>query len=855
MLPTAPLRARTHRWIRFAALAALLCLTQAVAAAQTLKLGIQLEPPLLDPTVSAAAPISEVVYGNVFEGLVRLDSHGEARPALAKSWEISQDGLTYRFHLRDGVRFHDGSAFTAETARFSLDRVRDEKSVNAQRSLLAAVSRITAPAPDELLITLKRRSGGLLQALGDGALVMVSPTSIAGNAQKPVGTGPFRFSAWRRGESITLQRNPDYWGQAPRIERLTFRFIADPNAAYSALMAGDIELFPNFPAPENIAQFKADKRFVVEVGSSEGEAILALNNRKAPLNNLLVRRAISHALDRREIIDGAMYGYGEPIGSHFPPRNSAYLDLTGRYPHDVGKARGLLAEAGFPDGITISLKLPPTPYARRSGEIIAAQLAQAGIRARIENIEWSQWMDQVYTRHDFDATIVVHSEPLDYPIYGRDDYYFGYDTHKIKALLASLDESVDPLARRALLQKIQRTIADDAVNGFLFQHPRLTVRSASLVGLPEPGVVNASEVGSASFTSAAGASSSASALASQALFALATALAALLLWALLRALRRVGLPWLGRRALSLFASLLVASLVVFLLLQWAPGDPVRLMMGLNADPLAVANMRSELGLDAPAALRYLHWLLSLAHGDLGISVSYRVPVATLLAERLAVSVPLAALALALAVLLAFPLGVLGAHWRQRWPGRLLDALTQLGIAVPNFWVGVLLSLVFAVTLGWLPAGGFPGWEHGGAALASLILPALALALPQAAVLASVLRAALIAQLGEDYIRTARAKGLSAFACLWRHALPNALIPVLTLLGMQFSFLLAGTIIIENVFFLPGLGRLIFQAVTQHDLILLQNLVMLLIFAIVLVSFVVELFTHALDPRVQARAGS
>lgn len=855
---------RSHqpvRWlILLAALAALIGLPHpAMAAREALNLGIQLEPPVLDPTANAAAPISEVVFGNVFEGLVRLDASGEARPALALSWQISADGLSYRFQLRPGVRFHDGSPFNAETARFSLDRARDERSVNAQRSLLAAVDHLSAESDLSLVVTLKRRSGGLLQALGDGALVMVSPASAARNAQKPVGTGPFRFEDWKRGESIELRRNPAYWGKPARIERLVFHFIADPNAAYSALMAGDIDLFPNFPAPENLAQFKADKRFVVAVGSSEGEAILALNNRKAPLDNLKVRRAISHALDKRAIIDGAMYGYGEPIGSHFPPRNSAYLDLTGRYPHDIGQARRLLAEAGFPQGIAISLKLPPTPYARRSGEIIAAQLAQAGIRARIENIEWAQWMDQVYTRHDFDATVIVHSEPLDYPIYGRDDYYFGYDNHKLKPLLAGLDESTDPSSRRRLLQQIQQTIADDAVNGFLFQHPRLTVSRADLVGLPEPGVVNASEVGSAHLTGAAGLganSSPTTATARRFALVAGAALIFALLIVLTRALRHVGLRWLGGRIVSLAATLLFASLVVFVLLQWAPGDPVRFMMGLNADPQAVANMRTQLGLDGPASLRYLNWLTSLAHGDLGISYSYKVPVVQLVIERLAVSLPLALYALALAVLLAFPLGVLAAHHRHRWPDILLGSITQLGIALPNFWFGILLSLLFAVTLGWVPAGGFPGWDAGvGAALISLSLPALALAVPQASILANVLRAALIEELDKDYIRTARAKGVSAFGCLWHHARPNALIPVLTLLGMQFSFLLAGAIIIENVFFLPGLGRLVFQAVTQHDLILLQNLVMLLVFAIVLVSFLIELLSHALDPRLQARAES
>ncbi len=213
-----------------------------------------------------------------------------------------------------------------------------------------------------------------------------------------------------------------------------------------------------------------------------------------PLSNVLVRRAISYALDRRGIIDGAMYGYGTPIGSHFPPANPAYLDLTGVYPHDIAKARELLAQAGYPRGLSLTLKLPPPSYARRSGEIVASQLAQAGIQVKIENLEWAQWLDQVYARHDFDMSIVGHAEPLDYDIYARDDYYFGYSNGEFKQLIAALDDSVDPAARRQLLQQIQRKLAADAVNGFLFQYPRLDIWNAHVHGIDFDNVLGVVDV-------------------------------------------------------------------------------------------------------------------------------------------------------------------------------------------------------------------------------------------------------------------------------------------------------------------------------------------------------------------------
>jgi peptide/nickel transport system permease protein len=305
------------------------------------------------------------------------------------------------------------------------------------------------------------------------------------------------------------------------------------------------------------------------------------------------------------------------------------------------------------------------------------------------------------------------------------------------------------------------------------------------------------------------------------------------------------------RLASLAASLLMASLVVFLVLAVVPGDPAAYMLGMNASPETVAALRTELGLDAGLVERYLDWAGGLLVGDFGTSYTYRTPVAGMLADRLAVSLPLALFALALSTLIAFPVGICAASRRGSAADAGVMGATQLGVAVPNFWFAMLLVLVFAVNLRWFSAGGFPGWGAGlWAGLKALTLPAIALALPQASILARVMRSSLIDTLGEDFVRTARAKGLTRGQALRRHALRNALIPVLTIIGLQFSFLLAGAIIIENVFFLPGLGRLVFQAISQRDLIVVQSVVMLLVFAVVLVTFLVDLAYAAVDPRLR-----
>lgn len=305
------------------------------------------------------------------------------------------------------------------------------------------------------------------------------------------------------------------------------------------------------------------------------------------------------------------------------------------------------------------------------------------------------------------------------------------------------------------------------------------------------------------------------------------------------------------RLVSLLASLILASLVVFAAVEIVPGDPARFMLGINAQPDTVAALRAELGLDRSLFERYFSWVGGLFTGDLGVSYTYRSPVSEIVAERMQVSLPLAVYALVLTVVIAFPVGMIAAGSRGGAVDTLFTGATQLGIAVPNFWFALLLILLFSVNLGWFSAGGFPGWEAGLlAGLQALTLPAIALALPQASILARVLRSSLIDTLSDDYIRTARAKGLSAGQALRRHALRNAMIPVFTIIGLQFSFLIAGAVIIENVFFLPGLGRLVLQAITQRDLIVVESVVMLLVLAVILVNFVIELAYAWIDPRLR-----
>ena len=467
---------------KFIGAAAIALLPMGALAQTSITIGMQLEPPNLDPTGGAAAAIDEVVYANVFEGLTRYQADGSIAPALAKSWEISEDGTEYTFMLNEGVTFHDGTTMDAEDVKFSLDRARAEDSTNAQKTLFAGIEAVDVIDPLTVKVTLSAPNGSFITNMAWGDAVIVATESIDEAATNPVGTGPFKLDRWVQGDRIELVANPDYWGEKPALESATFKFISEPTAAFAAVMGGEVDAFPTFPAPENLIQFEADPRFNVVVGSTEGETILSTNNKSPKLMDVRVRKAIAHAINRQDIIDGAMFGFGTPIGTHFPPHHPDYVDLTGNSAYDPELSKQLLAEAGV-ENLTLTLKLPPPSYARRGGEIIAAQLREVGIETEISNLEWAQWLEQVFRGKDFDLTIVSHTEPADINIYARPEYYFQYDNGAFQALMDELSVTANPEKRSALLRTAQETIANDYVNGYLFQLARTGVAKVGIEGL------------------------------------------------------------------------------------------------------------------------------------------------------------------------------------------------------------------------------------------------------------------------------------------------------------------------------------------------------------------------------------
>lgn len=463
--------------------AAMLASINGAFAKDSLIVGEVLEPPGLDPTANAAAAIRQVTYANLFEGLVRIVEDGTLEPLLAESWTVSDDRLTYTFKLRDGVQFHDGTAFDCSVVKFSYERAVAPDSTNAQKGLFEPIENTQCLDPLTAVITLKRPSSNFLFNMAWGDAVMIAPNSAAKNRTNPIGTGPFRFKRWVQGDRVELERNPDYWGEPAKLSAVTFRFVSDPSAAAAAIMAGDIDVFPMFQAPELISRFQSDDRLEVQIGDTAGKVILALNNKRPPFDNLKVRQALAHAIDKKLLIEGVYSGFGTPIGSHYAPVDPAYIDLSETYPYDPEKAKQLLKEAGIEPGTQITIILPPPVYARRGGEIIAAMLAEVGIHVNLVPIEFAQWLDQVFQRSDFDATIIAHTEARDLDIYAREKYYFNYDSPDFKRLYKEYSEARSDEEQLELVKKLQQKLAEDEPNIFLFSLPKVGVWNKHVKGI------------------------------------------------------------------------------------------------------------------------------------------------------------------------------------------------------------------------------------------------------------------------------------------------------------------------------------------------------------------------------------
>jgi peptide/nickel transport system substrate-binding protein len=460
----------------------------APAAAQPKKdtavLAMTLEPPGLDPTAGAASAIAEVTLYNIYETLTKIGSDSKTMPLLAESWKASDDLKTWTFKLRPGVRFHNGEPFSSANVKFSFERAVAKDSTNKDKATFANIERIDTPDAATAVLHLKNGDPDLLFKLGQATAIIVEPKSVGGNNTQPTGTGPYRLEGWNRGAAITLARWDGYRNAKDvKLRRVTFRFINDAAAQIAALLSGDVDAFPRVAAARSLKQFEQNKKFQVLISGSRAKTVVAINNKRKPLDDVRVRRAIAAAIDRRAVIDGSVDGFGVPIGSFYVPGAPGYIDTTGINPFDQAKARALLHQAGITPPLELTMKLPPTPYARQGGEVVAAMLAKVGIVAKIENVEWAQWMSGVYGQKAYDLTIISHVEPLDFGNFARPNYYWGYESPKFNVLWGKVQATIKPEERNRLMAEAQKLVAEEAVLAYLYQPTWITVANARLKGL------------------------------------------------------------------------------------------------------------------------------------------------------------------------------------------------------------------------------------------------------------------------------------------------------------------------------------------------------------------------------------
>jgi peptide/nickel transport system substrate-binding protein len=457
------------------------------------------EPPGLDLTATPASATAAVVLYNVQECLVKVDESGKIVPWLAERWHTS-DNRNYTFFLRKGVRFHNGRELKAADVKFVVERAMNPETKHPYPRYYEAIGDIIVKDDYTITFSLKAPTANFLLNMARQGSVIYPREAVDTLKSAPVGTGPFTVAEWVRGDRIVLKRFADYHTKGlPRVDQVTFRFIPDPNAALAALKAGDIDASLFGLGPEHVADLRKDGRFEVIVGETTNDVIMAMNNSRKPFTDVRVRRAVTHAINKADVVKLAMFGLGRVIGSNVDPLNPYFVDLAGAVPHDPAKARKLLAEAGYPNGFEAVLRVAPQYYYTvRAGEVIVDQLAKVGVKVKIEQIEWGQWLSRVWKEADYDLTIIGHAEAWDIANYANPKYYYRYDSPKFQELFKQSEVTLDDKARRQQYAQMQRMLADEAPVVFLFIHPRLVVAKKGVTGLwkdlPIPSA-NLAEVG------------------------------------------------------------------------------------------------------------------------------------------------------------------------------------------------------------------------------------------------------------------------------------------------------------------------------------------------------------------------
>lgn len=450
---------------------------------RVLAVGATLEPASMNPWRDTAASIPQVLLYNVYETLVKVDSAGQLRPLLAQAWEVSPDKLNYTFHLNPAAKFASGSPVDAEAVVANVRRMQTDSTLTETlRAQLSVVADAKVLDPHQVLIKLSHPSLMWLYDMSSTLGMMVDPAFSGELSNASAGSGPYAFQAHDKGQSVTLVKNANYWGTPARFDEIVFRYFGDPNAMNASMLSDDLDVISNLQAPDALAQFSDSTRFDTISGITNGEVVLGLNHKRKALANLKVRQALTMAVDRKALLDTVWNGQGTLIGSMAVPTDPWYEDLSGVNPYDPGKAKKLLKEAGYSEGLTLRLRVPVVPYAVKSAQFVASQLRDVGVSVKVEELEFSRWLSEVFTAGDYDLTIVAHVEARDLGRFANPKYYWHYDSEKFTQLYEAADASADGQAVLRM-KAATRYLAEDCAAVWLFALPNLVITKATISGI------------------------------------------------------------------------------------------------------------------------------------------------------------------------------------------------------------------------------------------------------------------------------------------------------------------------------------------------------------------------------------
>ncbi|WP_433585171.1 ABC transporter substrate-binding protein [Microbacterium hydrocarbonoxydans] len=454
------------------------------SADATIRIGSLYEPVNLSNVAGGGQGVTEALTGNVYEGLYKLTDDGEVEPLLAESAEVSDDGLTYTITLKDGVSFHSGKALTSADVKASVEAVTAEDSQSARKSAFEVISSIETPDEATVVFTLSQRSISFLYNLSYVWIVNADATDLETTED---GTGPYTLDEWKKGSTLTLDRWDDYWGDAAKNAEVVYTYFTDATAENNALLTGEIDLITSVQSPDALDQFTGDD-YVIAEGTSTTKELLAFNDRVAPFDNALVRKAIYSAVDTKKLLNSIWGDYGTLIGSMVPPTDPWYEDLTAVNPYDVDLAKQELAEAGYPDGFEFTLDTPSYDPHPAVAEFLQSQLAEVGITVKINTISADEWYTKVFKEQDFQATLQEHVNDRDVVWYGNPDFYWGYDNADVQQWVSEAEQATSTDEQTALLKKVNEQIAADAASVWLYLYPQIVVASSDLSGYPVNGL-------------------------------------------------------------------------------------------------------------------------------------------------------------------------------------------------------------------------------------------------------------------------------------------------------------------------------------------------------------------------------